>query len=202
MTNSPSQAARKGVVALIIAMALAFLCIGESSWPDGGSVHETIEWVGIALILLCILGRTWCALYIGGRKNQALVTDGPYSISRNPLYVFSIIGAVGVGAQIGSVVMAALCGVIAWAVFLWTARREEAALRTTFSEDYRFYLDRVPRFLPRLSLWHGPATLVVQPRLILITFTDALLFLVAIHLAEVLEHLHAIGSLPVHVWVP
>ena len=38
-----------------------------------------IEWAGIVLIVACILGRTWASLYIGGRKIDALVMDGPYS---------------------------------------------------------------------------------------------------------------------------
>jgi protein-S-isoprenylcysteine O-methyltransferase Ste14 len=200
--NSPSQTARKGVLLVIVVMAVALLFVGGSTWPDGGTMHEAIEWVGIALIVLCILGRTWSSLYIGGRKNQALVTHGPYSISRNPLYAFSIIGAVGVGAQIGSIVTATLFGLIAWAVFLWTARREEAVLATAFQEDYQRYLGRVPRFLPKLSLWHGPTTIEVWPRVIMTTFTDALVFLIAVPLAEGLEHLHEIGSLPVYLRLP
>jgi protein-S-isoprenylcysteine O-methyltransferase Ste14 len=31
--------------------------------------------------------RLWSTLYIGGRKRVVLVSDGPYSLCRNPLYV-------------------------------------------------------------------------------------------------------------------
>ena len=60
--------------------------------------HELIEWSGIAAIIVCILGRTWASLYIAGRKIEQFVTDGPYSVMRNPLYFFSIIGTAGAGA--------------------------------------------------------------------------------------------------------
>ena len=42
------------------------------------------------MILICILGRTWATLYIGGQKQRELVTKGPYSVVRNPLYLFTL----------------------------------------------------------------------------------------------------------------
>ena len=71
-----------------------------------------IEWFGIFAIILCIFGRTWTSLYIGGRKNRALLTKGPYSVVRNPLYVFSILGAAGAGAQLGSVISSVIIGLL------------------------------------------------------------------------------------------
>ena len=165
-------------------------------------MHEGVEWVGIALIVVCILGRTWYTLFIGGRKNNSLTIEGPYSITRNPLYLFSIIGAVGVGAQFGSITVALVSGLFAWLVFLWTVWREEAALLLTFGDDYRRYMARVPRFLPKASLWHSPPTLAVNPQLIAITFFDAVIFLVAIPMAEIFEWMHAVRILPTLLIVP
>ena len=53
-----------------------------------GRVHTFIEMVGVTLAIVCIGGRLWSCLYIGSRKNRELVTTGPYSITRNPLYFF------------------------------------------------------------------------------------------------------------------
>jgi protein-S-isoprenylcysteine O-methyltransferase Ste14 len=198
----PSQVIRKAVLTVAIVVGIALWFVGHSRWPNGGWVHESIEGTGLGLIVLCILGRTWCMLYIGGRKNQSLVMEGPYSITRNPLYFFSIVGAVGVGAQTGSLLAAAVCGFVAWTVFLWTACREEAALTAAFGDSYTRYLSQVPRFLPKFSLWHGPAQVLAQPRILLMTFVDALVFLVAVPLAEVVEYLQEIGVLPVYLLVP
>jgi len=200
--SGPSQIARKAVIALSILFAVVFLFIADSRWPDGGVMHEGIEWVGISLIVVCILGRTWSTLFIGGRKNNALIVEGPYSVSRNPLYLFSIIGATGVGAQFGSITVALVCGFFAWLVFLWTVLREEAALLEAFGEEYRRYLVRVPRFWPNISLWHCPPTLTVKPGLIATTFFDAAIFLVAIPIAETFEWLHDINVLPIWFSVP
>ncbi len=202
IVHSPGLALRKFIIASTITLSIGFLFVAGSYWRDGGFVHESLEWIGIVLIVTCILGRTWCQLYIGGRKHIELVTQGPYSVTRNPLYFFSIIGALGIGAQFGSVTVALLCGIFAWAVFLWTALREEAAMVEQFHDDYRRYLARVPRFLPKLAIWESPTTLLVQPRTIVTTFLDALLFLVAIPLVELFEYLHDTGILPLYFTLP
>ena len=56
-------------------------------------------------------------LYVGGRKNAELVTTGPYSMMRNPLYFFSLLGVAGVGAQTGSVLATFAVTAVAYAVF-------------------------------------------------------------------------------------
>src|SRR5690606_40050349 len=84
------------------------------------------------LIVVCVIGRTWSSIYIAGHKVQTLVMDGPYSISRNPLYVFSIIGAAGAGAQLGSIVLALAAGFVAW--IRSEERREGNGCRTRDSE--------------------------------------------------------------------
>jgi protein-S-isoprenylcysteine O-methyltransferase Ste14 len=202
LSRGPSPALRKSIIAFAIMASIAFLFISGSYETDGGLLHESIEWIGVILIVTCILGRTWCTLYIGGRKEAVLVTAGPYSICRNPLYVFSIIGAIGVGAQFGSVTVALICGFFVWIVFLWTVRMEEAAMTRIFQDDYRRYLERVPRFWPAFKLWQSPTTIVVQPRNILTTFLDALVFLTAIPLMETFEYLHDSGILPVLLKLP
>ena len=200
--EGPSQAARKAVLFAAVALGVAFLLIGDSRWDEANVLHEAIEWAGIGLIVFCILGRTWCSLYIGGRKNRELAQSGPYSVARNPLYLFSIIGAVGVGAQVGSMVLAAIAGAIAWLVFLQTAMREEAALLANFGTAYRDYMARVPRFLPRLANWRDSDTLEVRPQLVVTTFLDALIFLIAVPIAEGLEYLHEAGKLPTLLLLP
>jgi protein-S-isoprenylcysteine O-methyltransferase Ste14 len=170
--------------------------IGDARWPGGTLVHEIIEWVGIVLIVTAILGRTWCSLYIGGRKIASLVMIGPYSVTRNPLYVFSVLGAIGAGAQVGSALLALATGLIVYLVFLIVAFKEEQALTTEFGAPYQDYVDRVPRFMPDFSLWRDVDKLEVTPRRVAVTFFDGLFFLLAIPLAEGIEYLHDSGTLP------
>jgi protein-S-isoprenylcysteine O-methyltransferase Ste14 len=193
---------RKGILAAFVALGIAFLFVAASYWPDGHIMHESIEWIGVTLILVCMLGRAWCTLYIGGRKNGMLVMDGPYSVCRNPLYVFSIIGAVGVGAQFGSVTSSFIAGMFAYLVFLRTAIREERSLNAAFGGAFAAYAARVPRFMPKFRLWTSPDSIVVQPRLMLLTLADAAVFFLAIPIVETFEYLHEAGYLTTFFTLP
>jgi protein-S-isoprenylcysteine O-methyltransferase Ste14 len=200
--KAPNQGLRKLAIVIAGLIASTILFISDSYWPDGGDVHESIEWVGLVLIGICVAGRTWCTLYIGGRKIAELIEDGPYSIMRHPLYVFSIIGSIGVGAQAGGFTIAVACGFLTWAVFLRMARLEEAYMLQAFGADYRRYMERVPRFMPKLSLYRSRASLVVYPRQIAATFFDAVVFFIAVPIMELFDYLHGTGALPTLFHVP
>ena len=197
-----SQTSRKIVLAVSCLLGASIFFVADSYWPDGGVVHESIEWVGIALISICVLGRTWCTLYIGKRKNYELVQDGPYSVVRHPLYVFSIIGAIGVGAQAGGFTAALVGGFLTWAVFLRMSQVEEDNMITMFGARYFEYMMRVPRFKPNFSLYHSRKSLEVFPRQIAVTFFDAAIFFLAVPVMEVFDYLHDAGILPTLFYLP
>jgi protein-S-isoprenylcysteine O-methyltransferase Ste14 len=191
-------------------LLLLVLLFTESMWPSDTLPHESLELLGYGLILLCIAGRTWCSLYIGGRKKKLLVDQGPYSLSRNPLYLFSVLGGIGVGLQAGNVVTGVVLGLFVFALFSVVIAQEEGFLKSKFEgflkskfpEDFAAYAAKVPRWGPRFSRWHSDAELTVQPRMVLITFRDALSFLIAIPLLEGIEILQNAGWLPVLLHLP
>lgn len=202
MNIATVQTIRKIVLFAIIAFGVFVFAVTRSRYPSGGTIHEMIEWVGIVLIVICILGRTWASLYIGGRKIDELVTTGPYSMTRNPLYFFSFLGAAGAGAQIGSVVIALICGALAHLVFHIVVLQEEKLLLGRYGEPYRAFMAKVPRFLPKPSLWRDEPTLTIRPPRVLMTFADALVFLLAVPMAEGFEYLQEIGVIPVLLILP
>jgi protein-S-isoprenylcysteine O-methyltransferase Ste14 len=163
---------------------------------------EVIEWAGVAAIVVCILGRTWASLYIAGRKIEQFVTDGPYSVVRNPLYFFSIIGTAGAGALLGSIVAGVVFGALAWAVFFVVTLQEERVMAERYDGAFAQYMASVPRFLPNPRLWRDKPTLTIVPPKILRTFADATLFLLMVPLAEGFEHLQSTGVLPVLFRLP
>lgn len=183
-------------------LLLFLLLFTHSLSPSGAFLHETIEWTGYGLILLCIAGRTWCALYIGGRKKQILVCEGPYSMSRNPLYLFSVLGGAGIGFQSGSLLIGLALGLFVFALFSVVILHEEDYLRRRFATEFAAFAAVVPRWGPRFSTWRDPAEVVVHPRLVLVTFRDALVFLLAIPLLELIEIAQDSGWLPVLLQLP
>ena len=196
------QTIRKIVLYVVVALGVFVFAVTTSIYPSGGTIHEMVEWFGIVLIVACILGRTWSSLYIGGRKIEEFVRTGPYSVMRNPLYFFSFLGAAGVGMQVGSVILGLICAVLGWLVFHVVVLQEEQVLAARYGETYRDYLSRVPRFFPKPSLWHDEPTLTIRPPRVLMTFADALVFLLAVPLAELFEHLQATGVIPVLLRLP
>jgi len=202
MSIGQVQAVRKIVIGLALIVGISLFAVTNSRYPSGGTVHEMIEWAGIVLIVACILGRTWTSLYIGGRKIEQLVTIGPYSITRNPLYFFSVIGAAGFGAQIGSVVVAIVFAILTWLVFHVVITQEERVLADRYGAIFANYQKAVPRFLPDARLWHDEPTLVIRPPRVLRTFADASVFLLSVPIAETFEWLQESGILPVLFVLP
>jgi hypothetical protein len=84
------------------------------------------------------------------RKNAELATTGPYAYTRNPLYLGSIVIALGfiVAARNWWIGLAAV--VMFTFIYLPVIKSEESYLRSAFP-DYGQYAGHVPRLLPRLT---------------------------------------------------
>ena len=78
-----------------------------------------------------------------------LVTDGLFSISRNPMYLGLIVA--GLGAALVSATLAALVLSTAFALIVrcWYIAFEENAMLRRFGEPYQAYCRRVRRWLGR-----------------------------------------------------
>ena len=196
------QKFRKVAIAVIGLVIVSGLLFVGSTWPQGTETHEGIEHGGLLLIATGIIGRAWCSLYIGGRKRAEIVDTGPYSVSRNPLYMFSFVAAGGMGAQTGSMTVALAFTLVAVVVFAATVRREEAWLDAAFGQSYSDYRSRVPRFLPNFRLWRSEETLEIRPAFFVRTLGDGLFFLLAIPLFEGIDWAHIDGWLPVFLHLP
>lgn len=151
---------------------------------------------GLICVIAAVLGRFWAILHIGGRKNRQLMQQGPYSLCRHPLYLFSTIGAAGFGLMLGSVTLGVLVGGLVLAILAATAAREERDLRRIFGTGYDAYAARVPRILPRLAGFQTPATITVDTGTLARNARDALVFLALIPLAEAMDCMRAAGMLP------
>jgi hypothetical protein len=93
--------------------------------------------------------RLWASGHI--EKTLRLATGGPYAHSRNPLYVGSLLMALGVAAACASpwVVLAVAAYFLA---FYPSVMREEASfLARTFPDEHEAWSAAVPLFWPRLT---------------------------------------------------
>lgn len=193
------QVARRAILAVILVIAFTMLIFGGSLHDE--LMHEYIETLGLVLIMIGIGGRLWSTLYIGGRKSAEVVSTGPYSITRNPLYLFSSIAAAGIGAQSGSYVVAGIFMVLTAAVFYFVALREERFLTATLGDEYLSYLSRVPRFFPNPMLYRDATQVMFQTGRLRTTLLDGLVFLAAIPVLEIIEETQEAGAVPILYWL-
>ena len=81
------------------------------------------------------------------RPTTALVTGGPYRLTRNPMYVgFALVHA-GLALRRRSTWALLMLGPVLAVVDRIVIRREERYLERTFGEEYRSYARRVRRWL-------------------------------------------------------
>jgi len=107
------------------------------------------SWLWGALLILAGLGIRACASgYL--QKNEELATAGPYAYTRNPLYLGSIVMAVGFAIAARSLWIAGILLVLFVAIYLPVIRAEESFLSERFPE-FLEYRSRVPRLIPKLK---------------------------------------------------
>jgi len=182
---------RRKAITWMAGIAL-FIVIFFSKAPDRGSpLYEAVEITGCFLVTLAILGRTWCALYIAGHKNTALVQDGPFSVFRNPSYIFSFVGLVGV--LIGSHYLVLLViALFYWAYYVFVIRSEEKRLSRLFQEEFTSYCFRVPRFFPDPRKYWSRDVIEIDSYLVLREIIRSGFFMWALLLLKILEYLKTI----------
>ena len=104
--------------------------------------------IGSALILPGLAIRALASGHV--RKNEQVTTTGPYAYTRNPLYLGSLILAVGFALSARNGWIGAGLVLMFLVIYLPVIRGEEAFLREQFPE-FAEYARQVPRLLPRLS---------------------------------------------------
>lgn len=189
------QAIRRIVMALLILGVGGLLAFSGSL--HSVAVQQWLRTIGVAMMTIGIVGRLWSILYIGGRKSREVVDAGPYSVTRNPLYVSSTLAAAGIGAQAGSVGAMLLTAFFCWLAFRFVIRFEENYLLEELGDAYRDYMSRAPRFWPRLSLYRDPEILTVNPHVLKRTMLDAVMFLAVAPFFGLVGAAQQAGAIPV-----
>jgi protein-S-isoprenylcysteine O-methyltransferase Ste14 len=117
-------------------------------YPEDSAWDRLLAVSGLLFLLMAMGGRIWASAYIAGKKDLTLVTEGPYRLTRNPLYFFSLLGFVGAGLAFGSLALAGLFSLVFLLSHLPAIRGEEVKLRNLFGEDYEEYARSVPPIFP------------------------------------------------------
>ena len=179
---------------------LSLPLFGASAWSSSTLFGPLLFLIGVLLAVTGFCGRLWCLSYVAGRKKKVLVTAGPYSLCRHPLYLFSFVGGLGLGLCTQTL-SAAVLFALGFALYYPRAIRGEEAFLSDNFPDYKEYKRRVPRFVPRWSNFaegDGKVSVGDFGREIV----PAGSFLLLIGVFEMLDSLHAADLLPTHFLIP
>jgi protein-S-isoprenylcysteine O-methyltransferase Ste14 len=122
-----------------------FLLVAVFGWFSQPSPRSLA--IGAAVAIAGLALRAWAAGCLA--KNQQLATGGPYSYTRNPLYLGTLLVAAGLTIASRNVGLAVLFAAVFLFVYLPVIQLEEQHLRRLFP-DYAGYAESVPAIWPRL----------------------------------------------------
>lgn len=187
---------------LLFVPVICVAMVSHHLWREDGLLNLTLDVTAFVLLAIAAVGRIWVSAYIAGRKNKELVVDGPYSIVRNPLYLFSLLGFIGAGLAFEQLTLAALFGLIFLATHLPTIFGEERFLRNKFGEPFENYVRSVPRLVPHSWDFRGPSVCQFSSSAYSRAVLDSGLILSMLLVARIIEWGQMNHLLPIYLYLP
>ena len=135
-----SRIARRIRVPVGFVFAVLYLWLARPTWTSIAA--------GAMVTAPGILLRALASGHV--KKNEELTTSGPYAYTRNPLYLGSLVMAVGFAVAARSWWILALLAIYFVSIYLPVIRSEEMYLQQAFP-SFEEYARHVPRLVPRLS---------------------------------------------------
>jgi protein-S-isoprenylcysteine O-methyltransferase Ste14 len=108
---------------------------------------------GLAVSVAGLALRAWAAGHLA--KNQRLAVSGPYAFTRNPLYLGTLVTAMGLAMAGHSIGLGLLFGGLFALVYLPAIELEEQHL-SAILPGYAEFARRVPLLIPRWPASLGP----------------------------------------------
>jgi protein-S-isoprenylcysteine O-methyltransferase Ste14 len=117
-----------------------------------------VRWVGAVIMVACVPLIYWVFSSLGKnvtptvtiRREHSLVTHGPYRWVRHPLYTVGFLAFAGLSLLAANWFIAAVL-IFGWPVLVMRTPIEERRLIERFGDEYREYMLRTGRYLPKLN---------------------------------------------------
>jgi protein-S-isoprenylcysteine O-methyltransferase Ste14 len=166
----------------------------ENIWAD-----YAFRWGGYALLMAGLGVRLWAIVHIGERKSKQLVTTGPYSVCRNPLYLGTALIALGAAMCFENLPMCLFVMAVVLPAHYVVVLLEERHLRGLFGREYEEYSRATPRFVPRWPACHTGPEIVLPWRSVRRMTVEAMGVLLLPPGGRMIEILQELKWLPV-IW--
>jgi protein-S-isoprenylcysteine O-methyltransferase Ste14 len=133
------------IIGLVIGLLLQGF-IGLFSFPS----FSFIQMTGWALLGVGFLLASWAVLEAGDQRissPEKLIINGPYCVSRNPMYLGWMSGYIGLGFIFASPWILILFPLVFAYNHFFDIKGEETYLHEIFGPVYEEYCKRVPRYI-------------------------------------------------------
>ena len=157
------EGALLGLMRLVFALPLFLSILAymiNPAWMDWSSVSLPVwlRWGGAVLGVGVMPLMYWVFSTIGHnisetvltKETHELVTSGPYRWVRHPLYAVAPLMLIAVSLLAANWFIGGMTLIVLVMIVLVIIPKEEANLIETFGDDYRAYMERTGRLLPRL----------------------------------------------------
>jgi protein-S-isoprenylcysteine O-methyltransferase Ste14 len=158
---------QEGIVILLALRIVALVCFAgiitymiQPMWMAWSSVPIPIwlRWIGVGVAGSSFILKTWTFHALGKnltdtvvtREEHSLVTHGPYRLIRHPFYTSFAMDVVGVSLLAANWSFL-LLGALVFGVLVVRTQQEEEKLTDRFGQEYRDYMARTGRFLPKMK---------------------------------------------------
>ena len=143
-----------GIRVVVILAALLLLRLGVFKGHRAVTVDPWLQGIGLALFVLGLALAVWARIYIGRnwgmpmseKADPELVTTGPYSAIRHPIYSGIILAMIGTTLAISLYWLIAV--VLVGAYFLYSATMEERYMTEVFPDAYPRYKQSTKMLIP------------------------------------------------------
>jgi protein-S-isoprenylcysteine O-methyltransferase Ste14 len=151
--------ASRALTLLFGAIPFFLLFTGDHLWgpltrrfvPDTRAVAVagvalTYAGLGLAVWARVIIGRNWSAA-VTIKHGHRLVSTGPYSVVRHPIYSGLLVGLLGTALDLGET-RGLVAVALAFVIWLVKSRTEERFMIERFGEEYENYRRRTHALVP------------------------------------------------------
>jgi protein-S-isoprenylcysteine O-methyltransferase Ste14 len=144
-----------GIRALIAVFVIVLLQFrGAARFLASGPPNPVLGAVGVALCVLGIAIAIWARIYLGRnwgmpmtlKQDPELVTTGPYSYVRHPIYTGMLLAMLGSALATNLLWLVIL--ICLGAYFIYSALQEQKIMLKEFPDAYPAYMKRTKMLIP------------------------------------------------------
>lgn len=175
-----------------------YYLLGASFWSLQNSLlGNSLFFIGTVMVGAGVLGRAWCLSHITGNKRNMVIQHGPYSLCRNPLYLFSFTGAVGIGLATKTFAFPVVILIVFVIYYPLVIKKEEAELKLKFDTEFETYMKKIKsRIIPSFRSYKGQERTEINLRSFRKGIFELIYFIISIGIFPIVETLHAMGAIP------